>query len=74
MEWRVVARPLVMRKGRRMYVYAEVRILLPAEYINHTFVIKPIEDEARLSEAASSQGEERPTWVSEAVREMFVLD
>ena len=60
-----MARPLVVRKGRRMYVYAEVRILLPAEYINHTFVVKPIVEEQE------DRNEAKPTWVSEAVRDVF---
>ena len=69
MEWRVVARPLVVRKGRRMYVYAEVRILLPVEYAGRLFVVRPVGVEEEQVEQAKN--ETKPTWVSEAVRDVF---
>ena len=84
MEWRVRARPLVVKRGRRKYAYAEVRIVLPAEYVNYEFIIKPVEDEEtiddkpnepiRLSEVIKDSQETKPTWVSEAVDDMFAPD
>lgn len=59
MEWRVVARPVEFRKGGRVYRYAEVRLFLPVEYAGRVFVVKPLEEEAK------------PTWISEAVRDVF---
>ena len=62
-----------MRKGRRRYAYAEVRILLPVEYVNHVFVI--MEDEQRQIEPKPSEPrQDKPTWVSEAVSDMFTPD
>mgnify|MGYP001770778231 FL=1 len=68
-----------MRRGRRRYAYAEVRILLPVEYVNHVFVI--MEDETRQEpieprpEAKPiEQRQDKPTWVSEAVSDMFTPD
>lgn len=73
MEWRVVARPLVVKRGRRTYEYAEVRILLPPEYAGFVFEIRPIgRGEARpIVEEARVVNEEKPTWISEAVRDVF---
>ena len=37
----VRARPLIVRKGRRVYEYAEVRVLLARDYAGQEFVIIP---------------------------------
>mgnify|MGYP001773003295 CR=1 FL=1 len=37
----VRARPLIVRKGRRIYEYAEVRVLLARNYAGQEFVIIP---------------------------------
>ena len=70
--WRVRARPLVVRRGRRTYEYAEVRILLPPEYAGFVFEIRPIgRGDARVEEYSKPS---QPTWVSEAVRDVFKQD
>ena len=73
MEWRVRARPVSWRKGRRRYAYAEVRILLPVEYAGRLFVIRPVGEveEEKPIEQPRVVNEEKPTWVSEAVRDAF---
>ena len=35
------ARPLIVRKGKRTYEYAEVRVLLAKDYVGQEFVIIP---------------------------------
>ena len=35
------ARPLIVRKGKRTYEYAEVRVLLARDYAGQEFVIIP---------------------------------
>ena len=66
--WRVRARPLVVRRGRRTYEYAEVRILLPPEYAGWVFEIRPVD---RQIEQPKEEKPSQPTWISEAVRDTF---
>ena len=74
MEWRVRARIVSWRKGRRRYTYAEVRVLLPVEYAGRLFVVRPVGEEKPIVEEARVVNEAKPTWISEAVRDAFKQD
>lgn len=73
MEWRVRARPLIVRRGRRVYEYAEVRLILPPEYAGFVFELRPIGrgEEIQARPIIRVDNEAKPTWVSEAVRDVF---
>ncbi len=71
MEWRVKARPVIMRSGRRRYAYAEVRVHLPPEYIGVEFIIKPVEGNGPSEPQTQLTGQQAPTWVGSTVEEMF---